>query len=155
MAKSTERETYDPNNLKADFPALVTAMALFDNGTLYAYVTDSKAQTKIRNLSLVGRCDMRRLWRIAQRESVRSLCAVESDGKRMRKLTLEQLRTIAEGAALSLRNASERYEANKSRYQEGFKPSWLESAETYYNVSRRAYEAAQAEYDAKREDSHK
>jgi len=62
-----------------------------------------------------------------------------------RKLTLDQLRTIAEGAALSLRQAHERYEARKPAYQEGFIPEWLKSAQTYYNVARKNYEAALAE----------
>lgn len=59
---------------------------------------------------------------------------------------LENLRRIAEGAALSLANARKRYEANKPIYQEGYKPAWLDSAETYYRVTRRQYEEAEAQY---------
>jgi hypothetical protein len=73
----------------------------------------------------------------------------------MRKLTVEQLRIIAEGAALSLRDANEYYEVNKARYQEGFIPSWLTAKQTYYNVSRAAYERAQAEADAAKQDGAK
>lgn len=75
-----------------------------------------------------------------------------------RKLTIEQLRTIAEGAALSLRSASERFEANKSRYQEGFTPSWLTSAESYYKITRGNYERAvveSADTDTAREEGSK
>lgn len=59
---------------------------------------------------------------------------------------LENLRRIAEGAALSLTSARKRYEANKPLYQEGFTPSWLTTAETYYKATRAAYERAEAEY---------
>jgi hypothetical protein len=76
----------------------------------------------------------------------------------MKPLTLDQLRTIAEGAALSLRNAQERFEARKPAYQDGFIPSWLTSARAYYNVTKAAYERAlaeQADADAAREENAK
>lgn len=75
--------------------------------------------------------------------------------RRYRKPTIAEMYKRMQGAEIELRIQLERFEARKPAYQEGFIPTYVSTAQDYYNRTKAEYEAAVLEYDAAREDSHK
>lgn len=62
--------------------------------------------------------------------------------KRPRPVTIAELFTALRGAEIVLRQRLEFFEANKSRYQEGFIPTYVSTAQDAYNAAKKAYDAA-------------